>query len=145
MRVSNEYKKIEAMLFNYKQTEVEIKNIELDIEEIKNEYRGVGTIYYGDKTSSTNKITSSVENEIEYKENKIYNLEILKRKKEIELQRIDNVLSILTEDEYRLIELRYFKKLQYKQIADRLCMNDIYIIDKKKKILNKLIPLMNLC
>ncbi|GKU26375.1 RNA polymerase subunit sigma [Clostridium folliculivorans] len=144
MGTSDKFKKIEAMLYNYKQTEVEIKNIDLDIEEVRNEYRGVGAMVYGERTSSTNKISSSVENEIEYKENRISYLTSLKRSKEIELERLNNVLSILSEDEYKLIELRYFKKLQYKQIADIICMNDIYIIDKKKKIINKLIPLMNI-
>lgn len=144
MSTSVKFKKIEAMLYNYKQTEVEIKNIDLDIEEVRNEYMGVGAMVYGERTSSTNKISSSVENEIEYKENRINYLISLKRSKEIEIERLNNVLSILSEDEYRLIELRYFKKLQYKQIADIICMNDIYIIDKKKKIINKLIPLMKL-
>ena len=144
MSTSDKFKKIEAMLYNYKQTEVEIKNIDLDIEEVRNEYRGVGAMVYGERTSHTNKISSSVENEIEYKENRINYLISLKRSKEIEIERLNNVLSILSEDEYRLIELRYFKKLQYKQIADIICMNDIYIIDKKRKIINKLIPLMKL-
>ncbi|MBK1810548.1 sigma-70 family RNA polymerase sigma factor [Clostridium sp. YIM B02505] len=144
MGSSDKFKKIEAMLYNYKQTEVEIKNIDLDIEEVRNEYRGVGAMVYGERTSSTNKISSSVENEIEYKENRVSYLTSLKRSKEIEIERLNNVLSILSEDEYKLIELRYFKKLQYKQIADIICMNDIYIIDKKKKIINKLIPLMNI-
>ncbi|GFZ32574.1 RNA polymerase sigma factor [Clostridium zeae] len=144
MGTSDKFKKIEAMLYSYKQTVVEIKNIDLDIEEVRNEYRGVGAMVYGERTSSTNKISSSVENEIEYKENRINYLTSQKRKKEIEIERLNNILSILSEDEYKLIELRYFKKLQYKQIADIICMNDIYIIDKKKKIINKLIPLMNI-
>ena len=140
--MKNYYKLVEGMLYDYKNTVVEIKNIELDIEEITNDYRGVNSISYEEKTSSSNTITSSVENEVINKEKKINHLRSLKRSKEIQIERTDNILTILTDDEYKLIELRYFKKLQFKEIADILCKNEVYLITLRKKIINKLIPLI---
>lgn len=139
----NKYKKIEAMLYNYKKTVIEIKNIELDIEEISNDYRGCGAIDYQERTGQTYKINDPVANEIESKEKKIEYLNKLKRAKEIKIERVDNMLSILTDLEYRLIELRYFRNLQFKDISSILNMSDIYLISLRKKIiLDKLIPLI---
>lgn len=137
------YQIVEGMLYNYKKTKVEIKNIELDIEELSNDYNGVGAITYTERTGTTNKFNSSVENEIINKEKKLQYLRAFKRSKEIQVERIDNMLSILTDDEYKLIELRYFKKLQFKEIGEMLCKSDIYLITLRKKIINeKLIPLI---
>lgn len=137
------YKIVEGMLYNYKKIEVEIKNLELDIEELQNDYSGVTGISYEERSAPTNKFNSSVENEVISREKKIRYSKALKRSKEIQIERIDNMLSILPDDEYNLIKLRYFKGLQFKEIAEMLCKSDIYLITLRKKIINeKLIPLI---
>lgn len=49
------YRKTDAILYNYNKVKVQIKNIELDIENIKNEYNGPGTIGYEERTKSNNR------------------------------------------------------------------------------------------
>ena len=51
------FKKVEGRLHNYKNLELQIKNLELDIEQEKNEYRGCGSISYDEKTGVTYNIT----------------------------------------------------------------------------------------
>lgn len=130
------------MLYDYKQVQAEIKNIDLDIEEILNNYIGVGSISYDkDKISPTNKFNSIVENIAAEREKALQYKKTLKRGKEIQIERINNMLSVLSDEEQKIIELRYFKKLQFKEIGDILCKSDIYLIQLRKKIISeKLIP-----
>ncbi|MEN8433943.1 hypothetical protein NX821_001114 [Clostridium septicum] len=67
------YKKTEAMLYNFNKTKAEIRNIELDLELLKSQYEGVGAIVYEERTGSTNKFNSSVENEVVIREKRIKN------------------------------------------------------------------------
>ncbi|MGG7159128.1 RNA polymerase subunit sigma [Clostridium perfringens] len=136
------YEDVENYLKNYTKLKVEIQNLELDIEEIKNSIEGVKAVGYEERTGATNKFNSSVENEIINKERKIEFLTRIKRSKQNQYQKITNILSILKEDEYKIIELRYFKELSFKEMSVRLNSNDVYLINKRKKIINeKLIPM----
>ncbi len=135
------YEDVENYLKNYTKLKVEIQNLELDIEEIKNSIEGVKAVGYEERTGA-NKFNSSVENEIINKERKIKFLTRIKKSKENQYQKITNILSTLKEDEYKIIELRYFKELSFKEISIRLNSNDVYLINKRKKIINeKLIPM----
>ena len=58
------FKKVEARLHNYKYLQIQIDNLELDIEEIKNDYRGCGSISYDERTGSTYNISRTIEDEI---------------------------------------------------------------------------------
>ena len=70
-------------------------------------------------------------------------LQAKKRSKEIQIERIDNMLSVLNEDEKKLIEMRYFDNIPYKDIADIPCKSDSWLQELRKKIIiQKLIPLM---
>ena len=53
------------------------------------------------------------------------------------------MLSILTEKERIIIELRYFKRLEFDDIGDIVERNGTYLMSKRKEIIeNKLIPLI---
>lgn len=134
----DKYKKIEGLLWDYKNMKAEIKNVELEIEALKEDYEGCVAISYKEKSSPTNKFNSVVENEVLNREKKINVLQKKKRINEILIQKIDNALETLSDTEKRIVELRYFYKLQFKQIAERLCMNETYCIQFKSKILHKL-------
>ena len=56
----NLYKKTDGVLFNYKSIKAEISNLELDIEELKDERDGMKGISYEEKSSPTNKFNISV-------------------------------------------------------------------------------------
>lgn len=143
MEDKNYYRKIEGMLYNYPSLKAEIKNIDLEIEELENDYVSCGAIGYDEKTQNTNKFSSAVENKLTTKETRIPYLRREKRKKEIQVERIDNMLSILTEKERIIIELRYFKRLEFDDIGDIVERNGTYLMSKRKEIIeNKLISLI---
>lgn len=126
------YKKIEAMLYNYKKNKAKVKNISIEIEKIKTEFKGISSIAYSEKTGSTNKINSSVENEIIEREKRITDLERERTYLHGEVSQIENALEVLTDSQREIVELKYFNKLSYKVIADRYykSVTPIYTIVK---------------
>jgi len=84
------FKNVEGKLFNYKNIYNEIKALELEIEDVRNEYIGCQSVIYTDKVCGSSTKSSSVENEVLIKERKIGYLEYTKRKKEIESEKITN-------------------------------------------------------
>ncbi len=133
------YKKTEAMLYNYNKTKSEIKNIDLDLKLLKSEIDGVGAIVYEEKTGPTNKFNSSVENEVIAREHRIKKLEQTKLIKEVEIAKIDNALSNLTEREYSIINMRYFNKERNRFIAAKLDLTEEYVCELKTGIINSII------
>ncbi|WP_243128196.1 sigma factor-like helix-turn-helix DNA-binding protein [Clostridium niameyense] len=129
------------MLYNYKNFKAEIKNILLEIEEIENSYRGISAIEYSDMPKAYNN-NSSVEQEIEEKEKRIEYLNQLIIKKENMIQRVDNALEALTEDERKLVEMRYFNKIPNIKIAEILDLTEQTTSIMKGRIINKMINLM---
>jgi RNA polymerase sigma factor (sigma-70 family) len=138
----NTYKKTEYYLYNYKNMQAEIKNILLEIEDIENNYRGIEAITYEEKSAPTNKFNSSVEQEIEQKEKYIEKLNRLITKKENMIKRVDNALEVLSDNERKLIELRYFQNLTHFKIAEILKIDVSTVYRNKKEIINKLMNVM---
>nr|WP_307895937.1 hypothetical protein [Clostridium botulinum] len=64
----NYYKKTENLLNDYIKIKSEIDNLQIEIEDIKLEYKGVGAMSYEEKSTPTNAFNSNVENEIINKE-----------------------------------------------------------------------------
>lgn len=58
------------------------------------------------------------------------------------IQKIDNALVILIDREIKLIELKYFNKINYKVIALELNICIDYCSTLNAKILKKLIPII---
>lgn len=132
------YRGVESNLYNYKSIKAEIKNIDLELQELANEYTGCGAINYEEKPAPTNKFNSVVENEALRPDK----LKSRKHKLEVQLEKIDNALETLSDDEMNLVDLRYFKKLQFKVIAQIIDRNEVYCVCLKSKIIKKLIPLI---
>ena len=65
------FRDTEGVLYNYSMLKAEIHNLELEIEELKDEYQGISAISYEEKTGPTNKTSDSVANEVIHKENVI--------------------------------------------------------------------------
>lgn len=101
------FKKVEGRLHNYKNLEVQIRNLELDIEREKNDYKGCGAIGYDEKTGVTYNISRTVENEVIAKEKRIGKLMQTKLEKEIEKKKIENALTTLDSRETDLFNLLY--------------------------------------
>lgn len=133
------YKKTEWLLYNYKKLKAEILNIEIEIHEIENTYIGVNGIDpTQESTSETNKITSSVENEVLDKEKRIEYLESIKRSKENQIKKVDNALEILTEEDRKLIELRYFERIPNYKVAQRFNITEEGCSARKRRIIENI-------
>lgn len=137
------FKKTEAILYDYKNLEIKIMNLDIDIETLKNSYCGVAPVSYKERTQSTNKFNSVVENEIIDREE---NMEDLIRRLEIEKnynvnlkKKIDNALKTLPEESFKLVELRYFKgKQTWTAIGRKLNMDKDYCCRKRCEIIERL-------
>ena len=115
--MSNNYKRVEAMLYNYKKTKAEIKILMRELEILQNEVI--------EKAQDTQEL-----------ENKI-------RLKEIEIKNIDDALSILNEREIYIIKEYYINNRLLKVIADEIHVNENYASELKRNIINKLTSMIN--
>ena len=132
----NSYKKAEWLLYNYKKLKAEVKNIEIEIEEIKNTYIGANAIDTSkENTGETYNITSTVENEVLDKELRIEYLESIKSSKENQIKKVDNALEILTEEDRKLIELRYFERIPNYKVAQRFNITGEGCSARKRRII----------
>lgn len=128
----NNYEKVEKLLEDYAELDINIKGLELDIKE-----EGLKGVSYNDMPGSP---LSSNRSPVEIGLN---NIEKLKREKitlEIRKEKIENILMILDDRERTLIDLKYIKKLSNQQIAKQLYMHENSVSNKKKTILMKLEP-----
>lgn len=142
--IKDRYESVEAMLYNYKIMKVEIKNIDLDLNELENEYRGCGAVSFEEKTGQTYKFNSVVENELELKNKQIEYLKRMRDSKQRKIDKIDNALTILDEKQKKIIELRYFanKKLGWFSICNKMELSDVTCRKIKKEAIKKLIPVI---
>lgn len=135
---SEKYNKVETMLYEYRDIDVELREIDLKMDEIKL-YKGCGAMSYGERTGQTFKINNTVENEILDKEKKLGKLEFEKRRLNILKNRVENALSILNEDHKRIVELRYLSrpKESWSSISEKLNLDKSTCSDICS---NKIIP-----
>lgn len=136
------YKKTEAILYNYKKTKIEIKNLTLDLEALENDYEGIRAIGYDEKTQSTNKFNSSVENEIIKRDEKIIKLRNKIKLKKIEIEKIDNILESLEQRDRYLIEEYYMNNNQLKNISKNINLEESYLSTYKSKLINEISDLI---
>lgn len=135
------FKKTEDILKDYQQLDAEIKCLELEINNIKNNYEGCGAIGYEERTQSTNKFNSSVENEIINKEKEIARLTILLNDKKTLKEQIDTTMENMLETERKLIKLKYLNtdELSWRQVACMLGFDKDHIRKKiRVNAINKL-------
>lgn len=140
----NKYRKIEALLYNYPKLKVEIQNLKIDIEEMQDDVIGIrGQSDNPAPGSYTYAFTSSVESEaesrIEKLPDRIAALERIIRSKERQLKKLDNLLSILTDEEYKLVELRYFKQYKLNRVSEILDVSLDTVVRKRRETIRKLI------
>ena len=140
---SNLYSKVEVLLKNYKTLKCEIKSLNIDIEEIEKEYKGISAISYEEKTGPTNAFSSSVENEVIQKSKKLDALRDIKRRKELQVERVENALEVLNEKEYKIIELKYFseRKKSWSNVCAKTDMCEAWCRQLKDRAIKKMIPI----
>ena len=142
----NNYSTVEGILYNLPKLKVEIDNLKLDLEEAQEVVGITGTSGNERAGSATYAFSSVVENEvIERERNNERRIQGILRdlqKKEREFKRIENVLSMLTEQEMLLIEMKYFKRYSINRICELLDITTATFIKRRKKIIvQTLMPL----
>jgi len=111
-----ETKTLIARLKDYKILKAEIKNIELNIEELREDI-SVSGISYEERPAPTNKFNSAVENDAIRLAERTTELEKGKRRREREIERIDNALSILNEKEREVLILKHIKDYKWDTVT----------------------------
>ncbi|MEG2511408.1 MAG: DUF722 domain-containing protein [Bacilli bacterium] len=137
----NTFRKTEAILYDYNNLALRIDLLKLEIKDIEETYQGCGSIGYEERTQSTNKFNSSVENEIIEKERMLKALKKDLNNKVTLKRRIDSAVQGLKDEETKLVELRYINKrpLSWNQIAYVLRYSPEYCRkDLREKSINRI-------
>ncbi|KGN00326.1 siderophore-interacting protein [Clostridium botulinum] len=134
----NNYRKTEGVLYNYTDIKTEIKNTEIDIQELKADYEGVSGVSYEERSAPTNKFNSSVENELLRKEKLIKKLTREKNSKQRLIDKIDNALDPLDETEKKIIEYRCIKGYSWAKVGVLLNIDGDYCGKIMRKALSKI-------
>lgn len=138
----NKFKYVESMLYNYKNTKAEIKILKRDLEILENDYRGVGSIGYEEKTGATNKFNSDVENEVIKRSERIQKLRNEIRLKEIDVENINDAIESLDDRAAYMIREFYIKKRQLKVISDEIHLDENYSSAYKSSVIEKLVNII---
>ena len=140
--MKEEYKNIEKILYSYPQLKAKVKNLELNIENMKLDYSGVEAIKLTESISKTNKFSSNVENEVERRLKKEKELVSILKYNENRVKMIDNAIDSLDDREKLLINLKYFKRCFNNDIAAELNCSLNYVSQLKALVLDKLKTLL---
>lgn len=137
----NKFQAVERKLRNYPVLKVDLKNLEIDLEEAQ-EVVGIKGESSNEKAGSpTHAFSSSVENEVIQRQKKIEHIKMQINQKEREIAKIENVLQILTEREMMMVEFRYFKDYSINRVCELLEITPTTFSNRKKKIIvKKLMP-----
>lgn len=141
--MNNLFKKTEKSLYNYKNINLKIENIELYINRLINDVSYAG-VSFEEKSSPTNAFNSSVENEVIKRDEKlteeINNLNKKKNDLIMEKKMIENGLESLGEEEYKLVSLKYLnkKKMTWVGVGMELGMDKDNCSKVKGRIINHL-------
>lgn len=143
MEQENLFKKTEYALYNYKDLDIKIKSIEIDIEMLQNDIT-LKAINYDEKSGPTNAFSSSVENEVIRRDEVVKEqIQKLQRDKLLYVSRknkIENALELLTKEEGTLVNLRYFSrpKKSWVEISRVMNIAHTHCCTMRVKIINNL-------
>lgn len=140
---SPKYIEVEGMFYHYEQTKKEIKYIDEEIEFLKQDRNGCGTIQYNEKVQTSANIESSIEKELEANKNKIGILEEEKYKKVKDIKRIERAIENFNEEEEVMFKIRYILKIKDWSIyAEKMNVGKEKYYEIKDKMIAKSIRIM---
>lgn len=113
------FSKVEGMFYNYEDLKKEIGYFDEEIEFIKQDYRGCGSIEYSERVQTSTNTSSSVEKEIIQKQKQIEYLEKQKRKKAIDIRRIERAKANFNREEEEMFKIRYKLKIKDWEVYSR--------------------------
>ncbi len=103
----------------YKELKADIVDIDIKIQELEEDMLGVSAQPTGERTGKTYKITSSVEIQAEQHSKEKDNLLRIRAAKEREIARIDNALTVLTEDEYDVVKTIHIENEKWWRLEEK--------------------------
>jgi len=140
---NNTFKKTERTLYNYRNLDLKIENIDLHIKRLMNDVSYAG-VSFEQRSSPTNAFSSSVENEVikreEHQTETINNLKRMKNDLSTLKQLVYNSIKSLKDEEYKMVDLRYLQKERksWIEIGMTLCMDNTTCHRMKNRIINEL-------
>lgn len=121
-------RKAVGMLLDYRNNEVCIKMLETNLQEIEQMYNCNMAVSYDQPGSGkTNKVTSSVENELIRKEQKREKIELELIQRKANKRRIDIALENMPVAQSTLLKMKYIDKMYWKQISQKIPYSEEYI------------------
>lgn len=135
--------KVRFILNSYLIYKNEIKNIDLEIEEIINNYE-ITAIEYKEKTAATNKITKEIEERISNKDDKIKYLKLLRKNNIIKCDKIENAVnSRLKEFERDVIKTKYMEiPIAWDMVARKLGYTKAACKKAEGRAIIKMMPIL---
>lgn len=139
------FKDVEGMLYAYKREKADAFDIGLEIEELKESIQGITGKGNNEimQSSPTNKTSDPVAEEILRKEEEIERLLSIKRKKERYVSKIDNMLTILNDEDKSFIDLKYIQGKKGKIIECALGLSRDGVSSKRKCVISDLVNFLN--
>ena len=137
-----QYKELEKILFDYPKLKIEVRNLYIDLEEVKDIIGIYGENGSPRAGSPTYKFNSIVESEVISREgslkDKIECIKRLIRSKERRIQQIENAVSMLNDESQKFIQLRYWDNIKMDHIAIQYNLAKTALYKRKDKILKEL-------
>ena len=122
----------------YKELKADIIDIDIRLEGIEEDIIGISAQPQGERTGKTYKITSQVEEQVE---------KLLEKKKELkrkkanairEIRKIDNALSVLTDEEREVIQVARIEGKRYWRLEEKLNLTYARIKQIEKDAIKKM-------
>lgn len=125
----------EKLLYNYKEMQYHINELESDITKIKaGDILSIRAIRYDDiKTSATNNISKQTEDKVINIVSYIQDLEIEAYKEKKLKNKLDKAINNLSPIHRQIIQLRYQEGLEWKYICDKVCYEERQLRTKKNE------------
>ncbi|MBB6716353.1 siderophore-interacting protein [Clostridium gasigenes] len=134
--------KARTMLNSYIIYKSDIKNIELEMQEIQNNY-DINALSYGESSSKTYKISQESQDRIANKDMQLKKMQLEMDNNKINVAKIDNAVATLKEFERDVIVARYLiEPTSWEMVARKLGFAKISCQTAEDRAVRKMIPLL---
>ena len=122
----------------YKELKADIAYFDIRLEEIEEDVIGISAQPQGERTGKTYKITSQVEEQVEKLLEKKEELQIKKANAIRMIRKIDNALSVLTDEEREVIQVVAIEGKKYWRLEEKLNLTYARIKQIEKDAIKKM-------
>lgn len=134
--------KARTMLNSYVIYKSDIKNIELEMQELQNNY-DISALSYGESSSKTYKISQESQDRIANKDMQLKKMQLEMDNNKINVAKIDNAVATLKEFERDVMVARYLiEPTSWEMVARKLGFAKISCQTAEDRAVRKMIPLL---